>query len=213
MTDALAGTSSADEQLTHLRRAALAYGEWLESHPEPDSEALSESYGELAAKGDHLAACAAAVDAMCCKGDLPADWAEPYWRRRWSALTATDGQVTTFGSDPRVTAAGGAAAKAGWELAVPPATDGRFWGKIELPGYRSYTGWITDEQRFGVQMAVVRDWDGREIAAVTPGPNSPVIRLPTPLQRPGRGGVTAPDDSYHSHADSGYYVEDGEDPF
>ena len=60
-----------------------------------------------------------------------------------------------------------------------------FWGRIELPGYRAYTGWIASEERFGQQMAVVRDWDGRETATVIPGPNSPIVHLPTPLRRPG----------------------------
>ena len=41
-------------------------------------------------------------------------------------------------------------------------------------------------------MAVVRDWDGREMAAVTIGPNSQVVYLPTPLKRPEpRAAITA----------------------
>lgn len=65
----------------------------------------------------------------------------------------------------------------------PPLPAGQF-ARVELPGYRQHVGWVTDENRFGVQMAVVRDWDGREMAAAVIGPNSQVVYLPTPLKRP-----------------------------
>lgn len=58
------------------------------------------------------------------------------------------------------------------------------YGRIELPGYRNHTGWVTEETRFGVQMAVVRDWDGRVVAEVAPGPLCQFVHLPTPLKRP-----------------------------
>lgn len=65
----------------------------------------------------------------------------------------------------------------------PPLPDGIF-GRIELPGRRNHTGWIADEPRFGIQMAVVRDWDGNVIAEVGVGPLVQIVRLPTPLKRP-----------------------------
>ncbi len=86
------------------------------------------------------------------------------------------------------------------------------YGRIELPGYRAHTGWITDETRFGVQMAVARDWEGREMAAAVIGPNSQVVYLPTPLKRPEPPralGVAV--DAWDSAEDSAY-DDDGESP-
>lgn len=62
--------------------------------------------------------------------------------------------------------------------------DGVF-GRIELPGRRNHTGWVTDETRFGVQAAIVRGWDGEVIAEVFPGPGVQFLHLATPLKRPG----------------------------
>ena len=53
-----------------------------------------------------------------------------------------------------------------------------------MPGRREDTGWITEETRFGAVMAVVRDWDGRETAAIALGPACRLVYLPTPLKRP-----------------------------
>jgi hypothetical protein len=58
------------------------------------------------------------------------------------------------------------------------------WGRIEMPGFRKHTGWITEEMRFGLPMAVVRDWDGLETAMVGVGPGCRIVPLPTPLKRP-----------------------------
>lgn len=72
------------------------------------------------------------------------------------------------------------------EMTAPepePLPDGIF-GRIELPGYRNHTGWITDELRFGQQVAVVRDWDRCEVAMVVLGPGCQIVALPTPLKRP-----------------------------
>ena len=65
----------------------------------------------------------------------------------------------------------------------PPLPDGIF-GRVELPGWRNHTGWITDEVRFGEQMCVVRNWDGQVVAMVKLGPACQVLPLPTPLKRP-----------------------------
>lgn len=64
-----------------------------------------------------------------------------------------------------------------------PLPDG-FFGRVELPGWRNHTGWITEETRFGAQVAVVRDWNGGVIAEVCIGPMCQVIHLQTPLRRP-----------------------------
>lgn len=64
-----------------------------------------------------------------------------------------------------------------------PRPDG-FYGRVELPGWRNHTGWITDEVRFGEQMCVVRDWDGHVLAMVRLGPACQVLPRPTPLKRP-----------------------------
>jgi hypothetical protein len=63
---------------------------------------------------------------------------------------------------------------------LPP---GEF-ARIELPGRREHTGWITEETRFGVQMAVVRNWDGVVLAEVAMGPGCQKVNLATPLRRP-----------------------------
>jgi hypothetical protein len=64
-----------------------------------------------------------------------------------------------------------------------PLPDGVF-GRIELPGWRNHTGWITDETRFGIQMAVVRDRAGAVLAEVAVGPGCQLVRLAPPLQSP-----------------------------
>lgn len=79
--------------------------------------------------------------------------------------------------------AGLEAAEAAEAVQEPPLPPGR-WGRIEIPGFRQHTGWITEETRFGVQMAIVRDFSGIEEAAVAVGPGSRVVFLPTPLRRP-----------------------------
>ena len=89
---------------------------------------------------------------------------------------------------------------------APPLPPGR-WGRVELPGYRQHTGWITEETRFGVQMAIVRNFDGIEEAAVAVGPGSRVVFLPTPLRRPDAELAALPAaDGYE-----GYYPEADED--
>ena len=79
-----------------------------------------------------------------------------------------------------------------------PAAEERppgIWARVELPGWRNHTGWITEEMRFGTAAAVVRDWDGREVAVVYPGPACQVLPLPTPLKRPDPvAAITAGDD-------------------
>ena len=45
-------------------------------------------------------------------------------------------------------------------------------------------GWISEETRFGLQVAVVRDREGTETAAVGIGPLCRVVWLPVPDPRP-----------------------------
>jgi hypothetical protein len=87
----------------------------------------------------------------------------------------------------------------------PPLPPGQF-GRIELPGYRNHTGWITEETRFGVQLAVIRDWDGHEVAAVAVGPLCQVVYLPTPLRRPDPGPLAALPAGHYE----GYYGDEGD---
>jgi hypothetical protein len=91
---------------------------------------------------------------------------------------------------------------------VPPLPDG-VYARIEMPGRREHTGWVTDETRFGVQAAVVRDWDGRELAAVFPGPACRLIYLPTPLRRPEpQAALTAGDPWADDREDTADLFED-----
>jgi hypothetical protein len=107
-----------DEQLGYLRRAIVKTSDWLESRPEDGDNPVD-------AMVDHLVACAAAVDAMCSEGILPSAWAP----------------------DPRVTANGGAAAKAGWNLPSPDKTIGPC--HVELMGHRVRVGVVSEVTLFG----------------------------------------------------------------
>lgn len=85
------------------------------------------------------------------------------------------------------------------------------WGRVELPGRRDHTGWITEETRFGAQVAVVRDWDGHEVAWVAIGPGCQVLPLPTPLKRP-EPAKALPAGRFGYLAEDGY-DEDDERPW
>ena len=65
----------------------------------------------------------------------------------------------------------------------PDLPDGT-WARVEMPGYRENTGWVTEGDCFGARAAVVRDWDGGIEAEVILGPGCRVVRLPAPLRRP-----------------------------
>ena len=69
------------------------------------------------------------------------------------------------------------------EAELEPLPEG-FFGRVEIPGMRNHTGWVTEETRFGAQLAVVRDWNGAVIAEMGIGPACRVLHLPTPLKRP-----------------------------
>jgi hypothetical protein len=85
--------------------------------------------------------------------------------------------------------------------APDPQPPGRY-GRIEIPGYRENEGWISEETRFGLQVAVVRDREGTETAAIGMGPLCRVVWLhpaqPEPLAallpgRPVDGGLDEDD--------------------
>jgi transcriptional regulator with XRE-family HTH domain len=103
-----------------------------------------------------------------------------------------------------------------WVTPPAPEPDPRpegFYGRVELPGYRHYTGWITDEERFGQHMCVVSNWDGVELVAVIPGPNSPVLRLPTPLKRPEPVTAITAGPAFDPEVHTGWAAgDDGDDP-
>lgn len=64
-----------------------------------------------------------------------------------------------------------------------PAPPGRY-GRVEIPGYRENEGWISEETRFGLPVAVVRDREGCETAAIGIGPLCRVVWLPVPGLEP-----------------------------
>lgn len=154
--------STADIQLEYLRAAISSVDAAVSGMAvDPDSPV-----GELHAKAAHLVGCAAALDDLCSNGTLPGDWGGP---RRVGVLVTDGPSLVELDAAPA------------FPLLPRPAG---FWGRIELPGMRHYTGWIAEEERFGMKGAVVRDWDGRETHFVIPGPNSPVYHLLIPAQRP-----------------------------
>jgi hypothetical protein len=152
-----------DEQLGHLRRAALAFGEWLETHPQladpslPADPASNPAVAArmLAEKGDHLAACAAVVDDMCCRArttaDLPSDW-QPRGELRVGDLGGVPVPGTWLTTaelaDPRVTANGGAAALAGWNAAAP-ADKVLGPARVDLMGHQIRYGIVSEVTLFG----------------------------------------------------------------
>jgi len=69
------------------------------------------------------------------------------------------------------------------EEPAAPEPPGRY-GRVEIPGYRENEGWISEETRFGLPVAVIRDRDGTETAAVAIGPLSRIVWLPVPGLRP-----------------------------
>ena len=98
------------------------------------------------------------------------------------------------------------------ELSEPepdPLPSGRY-GRVEIPGYRENEGWISEETRFGLQVAVVRDREGVETAAIGIGPLCRVVWLPVPEARPEpRLALTAGAQDRDEYEDD----PDDEDPF
>ena len=72
--------------------------------------------------------------------------------------------------------------------AEPPAEEPSLpegiYGRVELPGMRSDTGWITEGMRGGQTVLVVRDWNGCPLGEYILGPACRLVHLPTPLKRP-----------------------------
>lgn len=95
--------------------------------------------------------------------------------------------------------------------AAPPLPPGQY-ARIELPGFRNHTGWITEETRFGAQAAVVRGRDGLVEAAVVLGPGCRIVYMPLPSERPeppraitSGTGPWGHDQDWSSPEDSDYY--------
>ena len=125
-----------------------------------------------------LARCGEAMDA-------PAETAPPF----------SSAAATTL--EPGLTRGAAAAPEA-----EPSLPDG-IYARVELPGYRQHTGWVTEETRFGMQMAVIRDFDGRVLAEAALGPGCQVVHLPTPLKRPDPPLALEAGDSYEEEDDYG----------
>jgi hypothetical protein len=83
-----------------------------------------------------------------CGHDVPWEELPGYWRQKAEKWRARCAELARAGSGGQV--------EAGPEPELP---EGEF-GRIEMPGYRQHTGWVTDGTRFGHPVAVVRDWDG-----------------------------------------------------
>jgi hypothetical protein len=82
--------------------------------------------------------------------------------------------------------------------------------RVEMPGYRTDTGWMTEETRAGIGVLVVRNWDGGTEAEVFPGPGCRVVALPTPLRRPEPEPALP---ALRPGTAASYSYDDGEDPF
>lgn len=61
--------------------------------------------------------------------------------------------------------------------------DGEY-ARVEIMGHDAHTGWVTDGNRAGAAVMVIRDWDNRVIAEVPGQSLYRFIPLPTPLKRP-----------------------------
>ena len=153
------GGSEADIALGYLRDAAAQIDAIVPRISTRDVDAVNEDWAEVIRLAAVLAGFVRDLCSLGEQGEIPSGW-----------LRARYGQPSRL---PAVREAPGVDER-------PPG----FWGRVELPGYRNHTGWITDEPRFGQQMCVVRDWDGIEVAAVAIGPACQVIHLATPRRRP-----------------------------
>jgi hypothetical protein len=58
------------------------------------------------------------------------------------------------------------------------------YARVEIMGHDDHTGWVSDGERAGVKVLVVRDWDGHTIAEVPGQSLYRFVPLPTPLRRP-----------------------------
>jgi hypothetical protein len=76
----------------------------------------------------------------------------------------------------------------GWEdtdasSPVPQLPEGEY-ARVEIMGHDYHTGWVSDGERAGVKVMVIRDWDGRVLAEVPGQSLYRFVPLPTPLKRP-----------------------------
>lgn len=103
----------------------------------------------------------------------------------WDGLAKTEGwqDAAVRWRDGYHRLLGGSPLPALEEPPVPPLPPGQFV-RVELPGYRQHTGWVTEETRAGAGVLVIRDWNGAVQAEVFPGAGCQVVHLPTPLKRP-----------------------------
>jgi hypothetical protein len=87
------------------------------------------------------------------------------------------------------------------EPELPPQPEGEY-GRVEIPGFRNNTGWITEGFRAGAGFLVISDRDGTVLAEVAPGPNTRIVHLEVPPERPAAATLLAitggdpDDDSY-----------------
>lgn len=58
------------------------------------------------------------------------------------------------------------------------------YARVEVMGHVQHTGWVSDGNRAGVAVLVIRDWDNRVVAEVPGASLYRFVPLPTPLKRP-----------------------------
>jgi hypothetical protein len=82
--------------------------------------------------------------------------------------------------------------KLGVTTPEPPLPPGEY-ARVEIMGHDYHTGWVSDGERAGVKVMVIRDWDGRVLAEVPGQSLYKFVPLPTPLKRPDkRAAIEAP---------------------
>jgi len=74
----------------------------------------------------------------------------------------------------------GPAKAAGEPQPASPLPPG-IYGRVELPGFRKHTGWMTEGMLAGQAVMVISDRDGEVLAEYIPGPASRFVRLPVPV--------------------------------
>jgi hypothetical protein len=95
-----------------------------------------------------------------------------------------------------------------------PSLPEGIYGRVEFPGMRGDTGWITEGTRGGQCVLVVRDWDGCPLGEYILGPACRLVHLPTPLRRPEkqeRAAITGSADPWGHYADDEEDVDDDDD--
>lgn len=130
--------------------------------------------------------------------DVPPEWetAAEAWRVRYAALVTEHAGKAEPAAEPEPEPA-------------PPLPPGDY-GRMELPGMRSHTGWWTEGYMAGQAVMVCRDREGSVVARYIPGPACRFVDLPVPAARTaaadrpalGWSGDDDDQDDYATHAET-----------